>query len=610
MPRWAASVAATAHSAVDGVWAPRALHRATPSGSRPAKRSAPALSSWTSAQAGQRRRRTRRRAASAPPERGTQTCASGGVAGRRPVACRPGARAPVATPPGRQRPWRGKGPGRAAARRGRGQGAVTSADSRRATARQARTYCDRGERRRDGGCPAARRPARRRLLSRVRRRRLRALRPLPARCRRARRREVGPPPSSAPDPGPARGARCRGDRRRPQRRRLRARPCPPAWSLLPDGSAVVGERDTGRILQVFPDRSPARELMTVPGMDTAGDGGLLGLARLADLSPRTGCSTPTSPPRPTTGSCASRSAGRPTRCSPASRGARCTTAAALLFGADGSLFVGTGDTGEPRAGAADPVSLAGKVLRIDVFGRPVGAGPGVHQRAPRRDARSARGAGRGRLYATDAARDGADELDELDRGQRLRRAGRRRWPRSSRARAGWVAAPSLGAADLPRRAGRRAGARRCRSTSAGRCPATPRSSSAGSTAGCGPSSPTPRARSGSPPRTATASARPAEDDDKVLRILPPSAAGSRRCRPREAVDDVVAGVDRVVRLQLADRVPACHPPARGPARTPRCGDDRHEHSSASGWSANPRATAAAIMAAPRPRPRASGSPIR
>ena len=53
---------------------------------------------------------------------------------------------------------------------------------------------------------------------------------------------------------------------------------PTGLTLMPDGSALVGERDTGRILQVFPNRSPARELMTVPGIDISGDGGLLGLA--------------------------------------------------------------------------------------------------------------------------------------------------------------------------------------------------------------------------------------------------------------------------------------------------------------------------------------------
>ena len=53
---------------------------------------------------------------------------------------------------------------------------------------------------------------------------------------------------------------------------------PTGLVVLGDGSAIVGERDTGRLLQVFPDRSPARELMTVPGIDATGDGGLLGLA--------------------------------------------------------------------------------------------------------------------------------------------------------------------------------------------------------------------------------------------------------------------------------------------------------------------------------------------
>ena len=47
---------------------------------------------------------------------------------------------------------------------------------------------------------------------------------------------------------------------------------------------------------------------------------------------------------------------------------------ALLFGTDGTLYVGTGDTGRPAL-AADPRSLAGKVLRIDTFGRAPGGDP-------------------------------------------------------------------------------------------------------------------------------------------------------------------------------------------------------------------------------------------
>ena len=74
MPRWAASIAAIVHSAVEGVCAPRALHSSTPSGSAPMKRSAPAVRSWTS--------RSRGSASTKPfsgtpgaPLRGTQTCA-------------------------------------------------------------------------------------------------------------------------------------------------------------------------------------------------------------------------------------------------------------------------------------------------------------------------------------------------------------------------------------------------------------------------------------------------------------------------------------------------------------------------------------------------------
>ena len=51
------------------------------------------------------------------------------------------------------------------------------------------------------------------------------------------------------------------------------------WGLafLPDGGALVSERDSGRILRVGPG-SEAREALTVPGVAAGGEGGLLGLA--------------------------------------------------------------------------------------------------------------------------------------------------------------------------------------------------------------------------------------------------------------------------------------------------------------------------------------------
>ncbi|MCU0264585.1 MAG: PQQ-dependent sugar dehydrogenase, partial [Actinomycetia bacterium] len=48
-------------------------------------------------------------------------------------------------------------------------------------------------------------------------------------------------------------------------------------TFLPDGAALVAERDTARLLRVGPDGAVAR-LGVVPGVRHGGEGGLLGLA--------------------------------------------------------------------------------------------------------------------------------------------------------------------------------------------------------------------------------------------------------------------------------------------------------------------------------------------
>ncbi len=146
---------------------------------------------------------------------------------------------------------------------------------------------------------------------------------------------------------------------------------PTGLVVLTDGSALVGERTTGRILQVFPDGSPPMELMVVPGLDTTGDGGLLGLA----LSPTFDqdrllyayVTTPTDNrvvKFPLGGSPNPVFTGIP-------KGDK-NNGGALIFGLDGALYVGTGDT-EVADLAEDEQNLAGKVLRIDIFGEPAGA---------------------------------------------------------------------------------------------------------------------------------------------------------------------------------------------------------------------------------------------
>ncbi len=144
-------------------------------------------------------------------------------------------------------------------------------------------------------------------------------------------------------------------------------------ALLPDGSAIVGERRTGRIVQVFPDRSPPVELMTIPGLDASGDGGLLGVA----LSPTYNedalvyayatTATDNRLLRFTLG-------GVPQAIVTGIPKGATGNGGRIAFGPDELLYVGTGDTGAPEL-AEDSGSLAGKVLRFDIFGAPAPVDP-------------------------------------------------------------------------------------------------------------------------------------------------------------------------------------------------------------------------------------------
>ncbi|RFU19511.1 oxidoreductase [Geodermatophilus marinus] len=187
---------------------------------------------------------------------------------------------------------------------------------------------------------------------------------------------------------------------------------PTGLVVLPDGTAVVGERETGRLLQVFPDRSPARELMTVPGVDTAGDGGLLGLA----LSPTfdqdglfyayVSTATDNRVVRFPMG-------GTPNPVLTGIPRGEVHNGGGLLFAPDGTLYVGTGDAGDPAL-AGDPGSLAGKVLHVDVFGRPVG-GDLVHS-SGHSDVTALCLGGDETLFATDEFAQGPDELNAVRPG--------------------------------------------------------------------------------------------------------------------------------------------------------------------------------------------------
>ncbi|MGH8895048.1 MAG: PQQ-dependent sugar dehydrogenase [Actinomycetes bacterium] len=190
------------------------------------------------------------------------------------------------------------------------------------------------------------------------------------------------------------------------------------WSLafLPDGSALVSERDSARVRLVTPGGA-VRAVGRVDGVDGLGEGGLLGLA----LSPTyeqdstlfayfTAGSQNVVARMTYDGEALS---GQETvldgiPAGPIHNGGR------IAFGPDGFLYVGTGESGQRELGQ-DRGSLGGKILRITADGRPAPGNP--FDRSPvysygHRNVQGLAWDADGRLWASEF---GQNEWDELNR---------------------------------------------------------------------------------------------------------------------------------------------------------------------------------------------------
>ncbi|MET8984076.1 PQQ-dependent sugar dehydrogenase [Nonomuraea wenchangensis] len=194
---------------------------------------------------------------------------------------------------------------------------------------------------------------------------------------------------------------------------------PWAIAFLPDGSALVSERGTGRIMQVRPGQ-PATAVATISGVSASGESGLLGIA----VSPtyaqdgwvyayftstagdnrlvRLRLTAPQTQPVLLSGvpSATIHDGGR------------------LGFGPDGMLYVSTGDA-NTTANAQNLNSLAGKILRLTPDGGVPAGNPFPGSPVYSYGHRNVQGLAwdaQGRMYASEFGQNTWDEINQIVAG--------------------------------------------------------------------------------------------------------------------------------------------------------------------------------------------------
>jgi glucose/arabinose dehydrogenase len=194
------------------------------------------------------------------------------------------------------------------------------------------------------------------------------------------------------------------------------------WGLgfLPDGSALVTERDSGRVLHVV-----GRTVRTVGRIDAhtygGGESGLLGLAVSPDFAADHTVFVYASTPRDNRVLRMTFDGGRLGRPTPILTGIPQGfrhDGGRLAFGPDGRLYVSTGETGQESL-AQDRTSLAGKILRITPDGKPAPGNPDPGSPVWTRGHRNVQGLafdGAGHLWASEFGDHTWDELNLISRG--------------------------------------------------------------------------------------------------------------------------------------------------------------------------------------------------
>lgn len=193
------------------------------------------------------------------------------------------------------------------------------------------------------------------------------------------------------------------------------------WGLavLPDGDALVGERDTAQVWRV--SLSGERErVTTIPGVVPDGEGGLLGLVVPpgGDGSELYVYATTAEDNRVLR---VDASGGGDPQVEVVLDGipkAGNHNGGRLAFGPDDHLYVTTGDASDLGT-SQDPDSLGGKILRITVDGEPAPGNPDPGSPVWSLGHRNVQGLGwdsQGRMWASEFGQNALDELNLIEPG--------------------------------------------------------------------------------------------------------------------------------------------------------------------------------------------------
>lgn len=149
------------------------------------------------------------------------------------------------------------------------------------------------------------------------------------------------------------------------------------WGIdfLPDGSALVTERDSGRVLQIRGNR--VKQVGTVDETRAGGEAGLLGIAVSPEFATDRNVYLYTSTDSDNRVLRMRFSDGTLSGSTPILTGIPhgfIHDGGRLAFGPDGFLYVSTGESGVPEL-AQDRASLGGKILRITPDGSPAPGNP-------------------------------------------------------------------------------------------------------------------------------------------------------------------------------------------------------------------------------------------